>query len=55
VNKLNKLNVNYLKIPRKHHGPQKIPSRAKCGQRSACLRPLSWRETCVITTQRTLT
>jgi len=25
MNKLNNLNVNYLKIPKKHRGPHKIP------------------------------
>jgi len=34
-NKLNNLNVNYFKIPKKHREPHKMPSRA------ACLRPLS--------------
>jgi len=33
MNKLNNLNVNYFKLPKKHRGPHKIPLRA------ACLRP----------------
>ena len=40
VNKVNNLNVNYLKTPKTHRGPHKIPSRANCGPRAACLRPL---------------
>jgi len=34
------LNVNYLKFPKKHRGPHKRASRATCGPRAACLRPL---------------
>jgi len=30
-------NVNYLKIPQKHRGPHKMPSRATCGWRATCL------------------
>jgi len=33
MNKLNNVNANYLKIPKKHCGPQKTPSWAKCGPR----------------------
>jgi len=36
MNKLNNLNVNYFKIPKKHRRPHKMPSRA------VCFRPLSW-------------
>jgi len=35
-----KPNFNYLKIPRKHRGPHKIPSRATCCPRATCLRRL---------------
>jgi len=31
VNKLNNVNVNYLKTSQKHGGPHKMPSRATCG------------------------
>jgi len=31
VNKENNLNVNYFKIPKKHRGLHKMPSRATCG------------------------
>ena len=37
------VNVNYLKIPKKHRGPHKRPSRATCGRRAACLRHLLYR------------
>jgi len=37
---LGNVNVSYLKIPKKYRGPQKRPSRATCGPRAACLRPL---------------
>jgi len=30
---VNNFNVNYLKIPRKHRGQHKTPSRATCGPR----------------------
>jgi len=40
---LGNTNVNYLKIPKKHCGPHKRPSRATCGPRTACLRPLGYR------------
>jgi len=30
VNKLSDVNVNYLKIPKRHRGPHKTPSRATC-------------------------
>jgi len=30
---LGNVKVNYLKIPKKHRGPNKIPSRATCGPR----------------------
>jgi len=40
VNKVNNPNVNYLKILKTHRGPHKMPSRAKCDPRPACLRPL---------------
>jgi len=33
VKKLNNLNINYLKLPIKHCGPHKMPSRATCGPR----------------------
>jgi len=33
VNKLNNVNVNYLKLPKKHRGPQETPSWATCGPR----------------------
>jgi len=33
VNKQNNLNVNYFKIPKKHSGLHKMPSRATCGPR----------------------
>jgi len=33
VNKLNNVSVTYLKIPKKHRGPHKVPSRATCGPR----------------------
>ena len=33
MNKLINLNVVYLKLPKKHRGPQKTPSRATCAQR----------------------
>jgi len=33
VNKQDDLNMNYFKIPIKHRGPHKIPSRATCGLR----------------------
>jgi len=36
MNKLNNLNVNYLKIPKKHRGPHKMLSR------TGCLRPLPY-------------
>ena len=39
VNKLNNVNVIIWKFP-KHRGPHKTPSRATCGRRAACLRPL---------------
>jgi len=29
-----------MKIPKRHRRPYKMSSRATCGQRSACLRPL---------------
>jgi len=32
VNELNNINVNYLKIPQKHRGPHKTPSRVACLQ-----------------------
>jgi len=35
MNKLNHINVNYLKIPEKHHGPHKMPLWATC-------EPLVW-------------
>jgi len=31
VNKLNNVNINYLKIPKKHRGLHKTPSRVSCG------------------------
>ena len=31
LNNLNNLNSNHLKIPKKHCGPYKMPSRATCG------------------------
>jgi len=37
VNKLNNVNVNYLKIPKKHRVPHKTPSWAICCPR---VRPL---------------
>jgi len=37
---LGNVNVNYLKIPKKHHGPHKTPWQAACSPRTACLRPL---------------
>jgi len=30
---LGNINVNYLKIPKKHRGPHKRPSRVTCGPR----------------------
>jgi len=39
VNKVNNLNVNYLKILKTHRGPHNMPSKGNCGQRAACLRP----------------
>jgi len=30
VIKLNNVNVNYLKTPKKHRGPHQTPSRATC-------------------------
>jgi len=33
MNKLNNVNVNYLKIPKKHCGPQKTPSWTTFGPR----------------------
>ena len=40
VNKLNNLNVNYLKITKRHRGPRKVPTRTTCDPRVACLIPL---------------
>jgi len=40
VNKVNNLNANYLKILKTHRGPHKMPSRAICDPRAACLRSL---------------
>ena len=37
---LGNVNVKHLKIPEKHCGPHETPSRATCGPRVACLRPL---------------
>jgi len=33
VNKQDNLDVNYFKIPIKHHGPHKMPSQVTCGLR----------------------
>jgi len=41
MNKLINLNVNYLKIPKKHRGPHKLPLRATSGPWAACLRSCS--------------
>jgi len=40
VNKLNNVNVKYLKILTKHRGPQETPSLTTCDLRVACLRSL---------------
>jgi len=40
VNKVNNLNVIFLKILKTHRGPHKMPSRANCEPLAACLRPL---------------
>jgi len=37
---LGNVNVSYLKISKKYRRPHKRPSRATCGPRAACLRPL---------------
>jgi len=42
-NALGSVNVNSLKIPKKHRGSHKMPSRATCGQRATCLRPRVYR------------
>ena len=36
---LGNINVNYLKIPKKHCGPHKRALQAKCSPRAVCLRP----------------
>jgi len=40
VNKINNLHINYLKTPKKHLGPHKMPSRTTRGPRAAYMRPL---------------
>jgi len=37
VNKLNDLNLDYIKIPETHLGSHKMSSRATCGPREVCL------------------
>jgi len=37
---LGNVNLKCFKIPEKHRGPHKTPSRSTCGPRAACLRPL---------------
>jgi len=36
ANKLNDINVKYLKIPKKHRRPHETPSQATCCPRAAC-------------------
>jgi len=37
ANKLNDVNVNYLKLSKKHRGPHETLSRATCCTRAACM------------------
>jgi len=39
-NKKKKVNCQLIENPKTRRGPHKMPSRAACGPRAACLRPL---------------